>query len=42
MRISAMGKQAFEEKLQRELSALQAAIRILETRQAAEPDRDRV
>jgi hypothetical protein len=37
-----MGKQAFEEKLQRELSALQAAIRILETRQAAEPDRDRV
>ena len=37
-----MGKQACEDKLQREVSALPAALRILETRQAAEPDQDRV
>ncbi|HEU0084209.1 MAG TPA: hypothetical protein VFQ87_15205 [Bradyrhizobium sp.] len=37
-----MGKQAFEEKLRWELTALQSAIRTIENRQAAEPDLDRV
>jgi hypothetical protein len=37
-----MGKQAFEEKLQRELNSLQSMIRKVEARQAAESDLDRV